>query len=295
MGNETNATLFGLLNSATNDVNPYLRDIIFPSAGEQTCDASDNSTLIAAEIIIGDKCFRRVHPNWLDVYDFTYWTLEDTHPGNMPAMMDGRYNPITKWMDVDASSFLSFPAFPAPGSYANPHPITRWDNNSPKFPRLGRYGDTVRFVDLPNEIRLDEVAQHFGAELHLDGGGVLVCGSPYESENDPKLGKLFEMVTGRETSWDLWRQREDVWINIGLTAKDQLRQRIAWCLAQLLVIARGAIGVQSSHSEAFLGYYDIFVRNAFGNYRDVLREISYSPLMAENLSYLQSKSESHGL
>ena len=75
--------------------------------------------------------------------------------------------------------------------------------------------------------------------------------------------------------------------------RDQLRQRIAWSLAQLLVVARGAIGVEGSHSEAFLGYYDIFVRNAFGNYRDVLREISYSPLMAENLSFIQSKSAAY--
>eukprot|EP00957_Ditylum_brightwellii_P206334 15347899-Ditylum_brightwellii.AAC.1 len=35
------------------------------------------------------------------------------------------------------------------------------------------------------------------------------------------------------------------------------------------------------------------VRNCFGNYRDVLREISYSPLMAEHLSYLDSRSHAY--
>ena len=34
----------------------------------------------------------------------------------------------------------------------------------------------------------------------------------------------------------------------------------------------------------------VFVENAFGNYRDVLREVTNSPMMAENLSYLHSKS-----
>ena len=29
--------------------------------------------------------------------------------------------------------------------------------------------------------------------------------------------------------------------------------------------------------------------DAFGNYRDMLREISFSPIMAENLSFLRSK------
>ena len=32
-------------------------------------------------------------------------------------------------------------------------------------------------------------------------------------------------------------------------------------------------------------YYDVFVRNAFGSYRDVLREVSYSPAMAHYLSF----------
>ena len=41
-----------------------------------------------------------------------------------------------------------------------------------------------------------------------------------------------------------------------------------------------------------VNYYDIMVRNAFGNYRDVLKESSFSPLMAEHLTYLASKS--HG-
>lgn len=44
------------------------------------------------------------------------------------------------------------------------------------------------------------------------------------------------------------------------------------------------------YSESFLAYYDIFVRNSFGNYFDILKEVSYSPMMAEMLSYMDSKS-----
>jgi len=43
-------------------------------------------------------------------------------------------------------------------------------------------------------------------------------------------------------------------------------------------------------SEAFVDYHDIFVRNSFNNWKDVLREVAYSPMMAKNLSYLRSKS-----
>lgn len=34
-------------------------------------------------------------------------------------------------------------------------------------------------------------------------------------------------------------------------------------------------------------------RNAFGNYRNVLKEVSFNPLMAENLSFLRSKSAAY--
>lgn len=46
-------------------------------------------------------------------------------------------------------------------------------------------------------------------------------------------------------------------------------------------------------SEFFLNYNDIFIRHAFGNYRNILREISYSPLMADNLSFRGSKSSAY--
>ena len=39
-----------------------------------------------------------------------------------------------------------------------------------------------------------------------------------------------------------------------------------------------------TNTETFLAYYDIFVRNVFGSYRDVLREVAYSPMMAEMLT-----------
>ena len=61
------------------------------------------------------------------------------------------------------------------------------------------------------------------------------------------------------------------------------------------MVVKDAIVEEYSRSEWFLSYYDIFIRNAFGNYRDILREISYNPLMAENLSFLGSKSSAYML
>ena len=60
---------------------------------------------------------------------------------------------------------------------------------------------------------------------------------------------------------------------------------MAFALNQIFAVVRPV-----RKSEPMLNYHDIFVRNAFGNWKDILREVAYSPIMAMNLSYLGSKS-----
>lgn len=61
---------------------------------------------------------------------------------------------------------------------------------------------------------------------------------------------------------------------------------MAFALNQVFPVVKPYFGP----SEGVINYHDIFVRNAFTNWKDILREISHSPLMALNLSYLRSKS-----
>lgn len=70
-----------------------------------------------------------------------------------------------------------------------------------------------------------------------------------------------------------------------IQGEDQLRQRIAFALSQIVV---------TSHRDADLenrvlgmtSFYDIFVRHAFGNYLDILREVSFHPAMGRYLSHV---------
>mmetsp|Transcript_1433 Transcript_1433/g.2264 ORF Transcript_1433/g.2264 Transcript_1433/m.2264 type:complete len:3782 (+) Transcript_1433:192-11537(+) len=288
LGSDTNTTLVNLLVSQSGDENPQFRDTHFPTEG--VCDPGDTDPNV--EILVDEQCWQRVHPDLMSVYDMTYWTHNDTHMGNMNAANNNRPHPIKKWADIDQTAILSYPST-HPWSPGYNHPITRWTNNHQRFTYVGRFGDSVRFRDLPNEIRLDQVAEWYNATGSITGSGVIVCGSPGEVSNDETLGTGFDFATGRDTTWNMGRNREAVWTSVALTAPDQLRQRVAFAFSQLLVIVRLAISSSDQDSESFLSYYDIFVRNAFGNYRDILKEISYSPLMAENLSYLQSKSAAY--
>ena len=78
-----------------------------------------------------------------------------------------------------------------------------------------------------------------------------------------------------------------VWLNSVLEAPDTLRQRAAWSLSQIWVAASDGIGTMAS--EHWGAYYDIFVRNAFGNVRDILKQVAYNPIMSEYLTYKGNK------
>ena len=120
------------------------------------------------------------------------------------------------------------------------------------------------------------------------------CGSPGEVANDPLMGNLYyfgkqryKQVAsyGQQEMLKPYRLRQNaiqkqmIHTMLALHAPDQLRQRVAWALAQVLVIALFDSSVLGDHSEVWTSYYDIFVRNAFGCYRDIMREVAFNPIM----------------
>ena len=70
-----------------------------------------------------------------------------------------------------------------------------------------------------------------------------------------------------------------------ILGSDQLRQRVAFALSQILVASKNDANL-NARPLAITDFYDIFVRNAFGNYRDVLGEVSLHPTMGVYLSHM---------
>lgn len=66
--------------------------------------------------------------------------------------------------------------------------------------------------------------------------------------------------------------------------KDQLRQRIAYALSQLLVVSSFEPPLYR-RGEGLASYYDMLARHSFGNYRDLLGEMARSPVMGVYLSH----------
>jgi uncharacterized protein (DUF1800 family) len=82
---------------------------------------------------------------------------------------------------------------------------------------------------------------------------------------------------------------EIVWRDM-IRGDDQLRQRMAFALSQILVVSYENPDVAETPA-AVAFYMDVLNRNAFGNYRTLLEDVTYSPAMAKFLTYLNNRKE----
>jgi len=85
---------------------------------------------------------------------------------------------------------------------------------------------------------------------------------------------------------DQWSQHVNAWWMRSLTANDQLRQRVAYALSQIMVIGQNGV---DADMRALSNYYDVLLRNAFGNYRDLIEDVTLNPVMGEYLSMLRNE------
>jgi len=69
---------------------------------------------------------------------------------------------------------------------------------------------------------------------------------------------------------------------------DQLRQRVAFALSEILVVSDQNTRLGDS-PQALAWYYDILIGNAFGNYRDLLGQVTLSPAMGVYLNMLGNR------
>ena len=83
-----------------------------------------------------------------------------------------------------------------------------------------------------------------------------------------------------------WRQG---WWRAALITPDQLRHRIAYALSQIFVVNNEPGTVIGDNALVQAAYYDPFIKNAFGAYRDLLNHVTYSSTMGFYLSHLNNR------
>lgn len=81
----------------------------------------------------------------------------------------------------------------------------------------------------------------------------------------------------------------NTWWQQAVTAPDQLRQRVAFALSEIMVVSEN--GILQDNARALADYYDTLLDNSFGNFRDLLKNVTLTPAMG---LYLDMRGNSPG-
>ena len=87
---------------------------------------------------------------------------------------------------------------------------------------------------------------------------------------------------GRAAAQPEWH---NAWWTVAVTAPDQLRQRVAFALSELLVVGPDGSTAGYYH-EIKAKYYDVLATRALGNFRELLEDVSLNVSMGFWLTYL---------
>jgi uncharacterized protein (DUF1800 family) len=77
------------------------------------------------------------------------------------------------------------------------------------------------------------------------------------------------------------------WWKIAVTGPDQLRQRVAFALSEIFVVSDVSSAL-TNEPEALANYYDLLANDAFGSFRQLLQDVTLSPVMGNYLNMLRN-------
>jgi uncharacterized protein (DUF1800 family) len=81
--------------------------------------------------------------------------------------------------------------------------------------------------------------------------------------------------------------RQAAWWLISVTGQDQLRQRVAFALSEIFVTSDVASQL-ANEADGVADYYDLLANDAFGNFRQLLQDVTLSPAMGNYLNMLRN-------
>jgi uncharacterized protein (DUF1800 family) len=78
--------------------------------------------------------------------------------------------------------------------------------------------------------------------------------------------------------------RQEAWFRHAVTGPDQLRQRVAFALSQIMVVSQQSALQNMPYAAS--DYYDMLARNAFGDFRKLIEDVTLHPAMGAYLNML---------
>ncbi len=83
---------------------------------------------------------------------------------------------------------------------------------------------------------------------------------------------------------------DPIWRN-AIAGNDQLRQRVALALSEIFVVSLNDACGQGAAGRGYASYMDMLQRHAFGNYRQLLQDVTTHPIMGCYLSHVANQKD----
>lgn len=145
-----------------------------------------------------------------------------------------------------------------------------------RFMTQATFGPTrAEVIDLMNS----SPSQWFVDQLSMPASHLMPTVEAYAAQANPALDS--DPLYIESTTFGFWKN--------SITGPDQLRQRMAFALSQLLVVSNGGGETLTDIPEAVARYQDLLIDYAFANYRDLLETITYAPAMGHYLTFMGSE------
>jgi uncharacterized protein (DUF1800 family) len=156
--------------------------------------------------------------------------------------------------------------------------------------------DAVRFLEQasfgPREQDIARV-QSIGLEAYLDeqfaatastysGFSFVPHTAPADCKFDSTAPTSPASICARD-NYTLYQVQRRFFQN-AMTAPDQLRQRVAFALSQIFVVS----GTDIYEAYGMAAYQNMLLKNAFGNFRDLLTDVTLSPVMGNYLDMVNN-------
>lgn len=159
----------------------------------------------------------------------------------------------------------------------------------------GPTGQTPRETSVSNLAADDVAASRFLAQATFgptpDSITALKGKASYADWIDEQIAmpvSLVEPYTRANSNGSGVEARHEGWWNNVLSGPDQLRQRVAFALSQIFVVSDIDYAL-ANNQYGMANYYDMLSRDAFGNYRQLLEDVTLHPVMGVYLSMVRNE------
>ena len=230
--------------------NPNIRDVVVSDLMGGKCSTS-KSTIGAMIQVTKSTCWENVHPDTLNVYDFS--EVSARHCAKKSSISTPNWykrNNINALAEAGSHVFTFRGTNEQWKAYKKRNTMIS-NNRYVILKYAGRLGDSVQFQDLDTNLQTLPMANALGVKSTGSTVAFDACGSRAEVQNNPLLGYKFHFAFGscrdvlkfREYRFldfpygTIERGKEYVFTNVVLKAADQLRQRVAWALSQIVVFS----------------------------------------------------------